>query len=167
MLDYFCHNSLNIDSFISLSIRIINIQSILCMTGISSSFLLNTKFYWLPSFKLLPTIRIRYQLSINFKMDLFLDSSYRSFFLELISNYLQLVKEKKVNPIRLSSDTLKLVSEKDITFPSLPLLVLSGGKTLRSALSISLSLAEATFTKDILVGSKKEEQLAVMKESLL
>lgn len=94
-------------------------------------------------------------------MDLILDSTFRGLFLELVSNYLQLVKEKKVNPIRLSSETLKLVSDKEITFPSLPLLVVGGGKTLRSALSISLHFLDITYTKDILAGSKKEEQLSV------
>jgi hypothetical protein len=94
-------------------------------------------------------------------MDLFLDDSNKGFFLDLLANYLQLVKSKKVKPIRLSSETLKLVSDKEITFPNLPLLVESSTKKYSNALSISLALLEHSFSKDLLVGTKKEDYQAV------
>ncbi len=94
-------------------------------------------------------------------MDLFLDTSFKSLFLELLADYLQLIKAKKVKPIKLSTQTLSLVSEKEITFPALPLLVDVSSQKLSSPLSIALSFLESTFTKDLLIGSKKEDLQAV------
>jgi hypothetical protein len=95
-------------------------------------------------------------------MDLFLDTTFKSFFLELLADYLQLVKAKKIKPIKLSPQTLTLVSDKQITFPALPLLVDITGQTLSSPVSIALSFLEATFTKDLLIGSKKEDLIGVI-----
>jgi hypothetical protein len=99
-------------------------------------------------------------------MDLFLDTTFKSFFLELLGDYLQLVKGKKVKPIKLSASTLNLVSEKEISFPALPLLVENNGQKLVSPLSIALSFLDATFTKDLLIGSHKEDLLAVILKKL-
>lgn len=95
-------------------------------------------------------------------MDLFLDTTFKSLFLELLGDYLQLIKGKKIKPIKLSPQTLAFVSEKEITFPALPLLVESTGQKLVSPLSIALSFLDTTFTKDLLIGSNKEDLLAVI-----
>jgi hypothetical protein len=66
-----------------------------------------------------------------------------------------------VNIIRLSKASLKLVEDKEITFPSLPLLVLEDGKKLSTVISIAFHFVELIFAKDLFVGSTKQEHIAV------
>ena len=97
-------------------------------------------------------------------MDLFLDNTYKGFFLELLADYLQLKITSNLNTIKLSPQSLSLVDQKEITFPALPLLVEESKKKFTSALSIALFLVEKSRTKHLLVGQTKDDLLTVKME---
>lgn len=99
-------------------------------------------------------------------MDIFLDNSYKSFFVGLLADYLQLTKSSKVQAIHLSSQSLALVDQKDITFPALPLLVDDAKKKFTSALSIALYLVEKSRTKHLLIGQTKDDLLTVRQSQI-
>jgi len=92
-------------------------------------------------------------------MDIFTDTTYKSFFVNLLTDYLQLSKSAKVQTIQLSPATLALVGQKEITFPSLPLVVDESKKKFTSTLSIAIHLLEKSRTKHLLLGQSKDDFL--------
>jgi len=100
-------------------------------------------------------------------MDIFIDNTYKSLFLDLLADYLQLTKSSKVQTIHLSPATLSLVAQKDITFPSLPLLVDESKKKYTSTLSIAIHLLEKSRTKHLLLGQSKDDFLTVRSQECI
>lgn len=93
-------------------------------------------------------------------MDLFLDNTYQSLYVELLAKYTKLAQRKHVNVLKLSS-SLKSVSEGLIKIPTVPMLTDLSGKSYSSALSITYYLTELMMIKDVLVGRTKQDELQV------
>ena len=93
-------------------------------------------------------------------MDLILDDSYQSFYLELLTNFTKLAKSKYVNNLKLSS-ALKLSPESGFKLAAAPLLADANGKGYNSHLSITYYLAELFMVKEALIGKNQAEELQV------
>lgn len=93
-------------------------------------------------------------------MDLLLDNSFQSFYVELLTNYTKLAQRKYVNNSKLSS-ALKLGPESGFKLVAAPLLADANGKGYTSHLSITYYISELFMVRDVLIGKDQTEELQV------
>mmetsp|Transcript_61590 Transcript_61590/g.71661 ORF Transcript_61590/g.71661 Transcript_61590/m.71661 type:complete len:185 (-) Transcript_61590:133-687(-) len=91
-------------------------------------------------------------------MDLLLDDSFQSFYVELLTNFTKLAQSKYVNNLKLSS-ALKLSPDGAFKLSAAPLLADANGKGYNSHLSITYYLSELFMVKDALIGKGQTEEL--------
>ena len=86
-------------------------------------------------------------------MDLFLNNSQESLFLEILGLYLRLPNEKKLQIITLNEETLSFIennTENQIKFQTLPILIVNSKEYHTSVFGIANALLFYSYTENLL-----------------
>ena len=95
-------------------------------------------------------------------MELFLNDSWESTLLHVLTSYLELTSRKMVKPIFLSKQALSLISKNVLELPNVPLMITEDEKILTTVETISVYLVNLAFVEEILIGKEPIDEAKVL-----
>lgn len=95
-------------------------------------------------------------------MELFLNDTWESTLLHLLTSYLELTSRNMVKPIFLSKQALSLVSKNILELPNVPLMITEDEKILTTVEAISVYLVNLAFVEEILIGKDPLDEAKVL-----